>query len=70
MPRSLSRAALHTHPVTFHIMLLAMAYGVDRFNADVLQLLQEAHYEGRCAPAEGPTWPARPCPPEAPTSTR
>ncbi|GAB3888736.1 hypothetical protein GCM10028802_41490 [Terrabacter terrigena] len=43
-----------THPVTFHVMLLAMAYGVDRFNADVVQLLQEADRKGRYAPIAVP----------------
>lgn len=36
-----------THPVTFHVMLLAIAYGVDRFNPNVTELLQEAKRQGR-----------------------
>lgn len=43
-----------THPVTFHVMLLAIAYGVDRFNADVLKLLQEADSQDRCSPIAVP----------------
>ncbi|WP_330474602.1 hypothetical protein [Terrabacter sp. C0L_2] len=53
----LMREALGTEPllkwttrVSFHVMLLALGEGVDRFNADVVQLLEEARRQEGLAP--------------------